>query len=65
MNASLRTRLDSLSKRLEELNRLLSAEDATRDMGGFKKLSREQWQAVISRSGGKGRLSDTADVHQL
>jgi peptide chain release factor 1 len=41
LNASLRTRLDSLSKRLEELNRLLSAEDATRDMGGFKKLSRE------------------------
>ena len=41
MKPSLRTKLDSLSLRLEELNRLLSAEDAARDMGEFKKLSRE------------------------
>ena len=41
MRPSLRAKLDSLSLRLEELNRLLSAEDATRDMGEFKKLSRE------------------------
>jgi peptide chain release factor 1 len=41
VNAALRARLDGLSRRLEELNRLLSAEDATRDMGAFKKLSRE------------------------
>ena len=41
MNPSLRTKLDGLATRLEELNRLLSAENATRDMGEFKKLSRE------------------------
>ena len=41
MKPTLRAKLDSLSKRLQELNRLLSAEDATRDMDGFRKLSRE------------------------
>jgi peptide chain release factor 1 len=41
LKPSLRTKLDSLAKRLEELNRLLSAEDAARDMGEFRKLSRE------------------------
>ena len=41
MKQSLRTKLDSLSLRLEELNRLLSAEDAARDMGEFRRLSRE------------------------
>ena len=41
MKQSLRTKLDSLAKRLEELNRLLSAENAARDMGEFRKLSRE------------------------
>jgi len=38
---SLRGKLDSLAARLEELNRLLAAETATRDMEQFKKLSRE------------------------
>jgi peptide chain release factor 1 len=38
---TLRARLEGLAKRLEELNRLLSAEEATRDMGEFRKLSRE------------------------
>jgi peptide chain release factor 1 len=41
LKPSLRTKLESLARRLEELNRLLSAEDATRDMGAFRKLSRE------------------------
>jgi peptide chain release factor 1 len=45
LKPSLRAKLDSLSKRLEELNRLLSAEDAARDMGEFKKLSREHFEA--------------------
>jgi peptide chain release factor 1 len=44
---SLRTKLDSLAKRLEELNRLLSAENAARDMDEFRKLSREH--AELSR----------------
>jgi len=41
LKASLRGRLDSLSKRLEELNGLLSAENATRNLDEFRKLSRE------------------------
>ena len=41
MKQSLRAKLDSLAQRLEELNRLLSAENAARDMGEFRKLSRE------------------------
>ena len=41
MNPSLRAKLDSQARRLEELNGLLSAEGATRDLGEFKKLSRE------------------------
>ena len=41
MKPSLRAKLDSLAKRLEELNQLLSAEKATRDMGEFRRLSRE------------------------
>ncbi|MGQ0509704.1 MAG: peptide chain release factor 1 [Betaproteobacteria bacterium] len=41
MNPSLRAKLDGLEHRLEELNAVLSAEHATRDMGEFRKLSRE------------------------
>ncbi|MGH8706258.1 MAG: peptide chain release factor 1 [Burkholderiales bacterium] len=41
MKPSLRAKLESLSARLEELNRLLSAEGATRDMEQFRRLSRE------------------------
>ncbi len=41
MNPSLRAKLDGLEHRLEELNAVLSAEHAARDMGEFRKLSRE------------------------
>ncbi len=41
MKSQLRTKLDSLALRLEELDRLLAAEDATRNMDQFRKLSRE------------------------
>ena len=41
MKDTLRARLESLSARLEELNVLLAAEDATRDLDQFRKLSRE------------------------
>ena len=41
MKPSLRAKLDGQAKRLEELNRLLSAEGAARDMDEFRKLSRE------------------------
>jgi peptide chain release factor 1 len=41
VKASLRTKLDSLVGRLNDLNVLLAAENATRDMEQFRKLSRE------------------------
>jgi peptide chain release factor 1 len=41
VNARLRAKLESLAARLGELEGLLAAEDATRDMDEFRKLSRE------------------------
>jgi peptide chain release factor 1 len=41
LKPALRAKLDGLVKRLEELNGLLSAENAARDMAEFKRLSRE------------------------
>ena len=50
MKATLRAKLDSLVGRLEVLNGLLAAENATRDMDAFRRLSREQAEvsAVVS-----------------
>ena len=47
LKPALRTKLDSLAQRLEELNRLLSAENAARDMGEFRKLSREHAELTV------------------
>jgi peptide chain release factor 1 len=41
MKASLLSKLDQLANRLVEVNDLLASETATRDMDGFRKLSRE------------------------
>lgn len=41
MKASLRTKLDTLSLRLEEVNALLSAEDVTRDLDRYRALTKE------------------------
>jgi peptide chain release factor 1 len=41
VKATLRSKLESLARRLEQLNGLLAAEDATRNMGKFRDLSRE------------------------
>ena len=41
MKATLRSKLDSLVGRLEQLNGLLAAENATRDLSTFRNLSRE------------------------
>jgi len=38
---SLRAKLDGLARRLEDLNRLLAAEDAARNLEQFRRLSRE------------------------
>ena len=41
MKDSLRARLESFAARLDELNRLLASENATRDLEQYKRLSRE------------------------
>jgi peptide chain release factor 1 len=41
VKATLRTKLDSFVRRLDELNGLLAAESAARDMDQFRRLSRE------------------------
>jgi len=48
LKASLRAKLDSLGPRLDELNRLLSAEGATRNLEEFRRLSREH--SEVSRA---------------
>ncbi len=53
MKATLRTKLDSLVGRLETVNRLLAAEDATRNMEQFRSLSREH-----------AELSDVAALYE-
>ena len=41
MKPTIASRLANLSARLEELNALLSSEDATQDMDDFRRLTRE------------------------
>jgi len=45
LNETLRARLEGLGGRLDELNRLLAAEDATRDLEQFRRLAREHAEA--------------------
>ncbi len=58
MKASLQTKLNQLSLRQTELNALLSAEDATRDL--------ERYRALIARARGDrtGRRSAIASTPQ-
>ena len=53
MKLSLRTKLDQLSARLAELDALLAAEDATRDLDRYRALSRERAEIdpVVARFG--------------
>ena len=46
MKPTLRTRLEAMVARLEDLNRLLASENATKDMDQFRKLSREHADAT-------------------
>jgi len=50
VKATLRAKLESLAGRLEDLNRALASEHATRDLEQFRKLSREhsELSAVVS-----------------
>jgi peptide chain release factor 1 len=68
LKQSLRTKLDSLAKRLEELNRLLSAENAARNMDEFRKLSREHAElSGIVELDGRYRQAerDAADARDM
>ena len=42
MKPSIASKLAQLSERLDEVTRLLSSEEATRDMDAFRKLNRER-----------------------
>ena len=46
MKPALTAKLIQLSQRLEELNRLLSAEDITRDLDNYRKLTREHAEII-------------------
>ncbi len=53
MKPSMHTKLQQLDKRLQEIDRLLSAEDATRDMNRYRALGQEraEIEPVVSRFG--------------
>jgi len=53
MKTSLRTKLDGLSMRLAELDHLLAAEDATRDLDRYRAMTREHSEIgpVVARFG--------------
>ena len=53
MKASLRTKLDGLAMRLDEVEHLLSSEDATRDLDRYRALTREHSELgpVVARLG--------------
>ncbi|HWD16423.1 MAG TPA: peptide chain release factor 1 [Casimicrobiaceae bacterium] len=68
MKLSLRTKLDQLSARLQELDALLAAEDATRDLDRYRVLSRERAEIdpVVARYGDFARAeADLATANEL
>jgi peptide chain release factor 1 len=68
MKLSLRTRLDQLSARLQELDALLAAEDATRDLDRYRVLARERAELdpVVARFAEFGRAeADLAAAIEL
>jgi peptide chain release factor 1 len=68
MKLSLRTKLDQLSARLQELDALLASEDATRDLERYRALSRERAEIdpVVTRYGDFARAeADLATAVEL
>ena len=68
MKTSLRVKLDQLAARLQELDALLAAEDATRDLERFRALSRERSEIdpVVARYGDFARAeADLATAIEL
>ncbi len=64
MKATLRGKLESLAARLETLNRLLAAEDATRNLDQFRSLSREhaELSSIVALYGEYGRAEGDAEA---
>jgi peptide chain release factor 1 len=60
MKPSLQNKLTQLAARLEELNALMSAEDATRDMDAYRRLAREHAEItpVVERFAAHQRCAD-------
>lgn len=67
MKPSIASKLATLADRLEELNRLLATEDATKDMEQFRKLSREHAEItpVVEHYHAYQRLLADLDEAQL
>ena len=68
MKQSLRTKLDQLSARLQELDALLAAEDATHDIDRYRLMSRERAEIdpVVARFGEFGKAEgDLATAVEL
>jgi peptide chain release factor 1 len=68
VKASIATKLDQLSRRLEELNRFLASEAATRDMNEYRRLSREHAEItpVVERyNEHKAAESDLAAANEM
>jgi peptide chain release factor 1 len=64
VKATLRAKLDSMVGRLETLNRLLAAEDATRNMDQFRSLSREhaELSSVVALYAEYGKAEGDAEA---
>ena len=68
MNSSISAKLAQLGERLDEVGRLLSSEDATRDMDSFRKLSRERAElepVVILYHAYQACLADIAAAQEM
>ncbi len=62
MKSSIAAKLDQLARRLEELNALLSAEGVTRDLGEFRRLSREHAEITPIVAGYRAHRAAEADL---
>ena len=63
MKPSISAKLAQLAARLDEVNHLLSSEEATRDMDAFRKLNRErsELEPVVDKAGTVHRLDRGPD----
>ena len=68
MKPSIRQKLDYLADRLDEIDRMLAAEDAASDMDQFRKLSRERAEiepVVLQFAAFRQAENDLADAEAM